>query len=74
MEVKNVTQKFDAGDIYCLLLQLGHSFLPFRLSTMTSFQLHLKLQFWQGGIKCILPSADFWLIGELNGIGQCDNK
>ncbi|ANU20020.1 hypothetical protein BBI15_07240 [Planococcus plakortidis] len=74
MEVKNVTQKFDLGDIYCLFWQLGHSFFPFRLSAITSFQRHLKLQFWQRGIKYVLSSAGFWLIGKLDGIGQCDNK
>ncbi|WP_249222120.1 hypothetical protein [Planococcus alpniumensis] len=59
MEVKKVLQKFDLADMYWILWQFGHSFLPFKLSFMTSFQLHLKLQFWQWGIKYFLSSTGF---------------
>jgi len=70
MEVKKVLQKFDLADMYWIFWQFGHSFLPFKLSFMTSFQLHLKSQFWQRGIKYLLSSVGFRLIGELGVIRQ----
>nr|WP_249929381.1 hypothetical protein [Planococcus maritimus] len=47
MEVKKVVQKFDLADMYWILWQFWHSLFDFKLSFITSFQLHLNPQFWQ---------------------------
>ncbi len=66
MEIKKVVQKLDLSDMYCLLWQFEHSFLPFTLSIRTSFQLHLNPQFWQRGIAFILShslgSRQLWFV------------
>ncbi|WP_237150267.1 hypothetical protein [Planococcus maritimus] len=54
MEVKKVVQKFDLADMYWILWQFWHSLFDFKLSFITSFQLHWYPQCWQRGIAFIL--------------------